>query len=219
MLERVQAAHIEQITSEIESVDVRQAEEVRQLGERLYFNRCGPAALFGCEPPRRNKLQTSFSGESTDPDHPAKIVAELVQNAAGCRWLIEQWTILGEQLEGTSFWQTIDRFRAIRLLGCQPIDAGHDRVIAEIFVASYAIEPRRKKPDDGFGEDPEPTANLAFQDVKSDFSAHELTQFAAGAQSTLAGHGEHERRRPMSRDPGGPRRSEHRVADRDARRA
>jgi hypothetical protein len=48
MVERIHAAHIEQITSEIEGVDARQAENVHELGRRLYFNRAGSAALFGC---------------------------------------------------------------------------------------------------------------------------------------------------------------------------
>ena len=50
---------------------------------------------------------------------------------------------LKERLEGSKFWQSVDRFQAIRLLGKQPGDAGEDRVVAEIYAASYGIEPGR----------------------------------------------------------------------------
>ena len=180
MLERVQRAHNEHVTSEIKNVDIRRAEDARQLGERLFFNRCGPAASYGYEPLRPNKLQTSFSGIAADPDHPAKLVMELEQTGAGCWWLIEQWTALKERLEGNNFWQAIDRFRAVRLLGCRPTDAGHDRVIAEIYVASYALEPPREKPDYGFEQEEDSIETEPFQDLKSDYTPHVLIQFANG---------------------------------------
>ena len=55
-------------------------------------------------------------------------------------------------------------------------------MIAEIYIASHGIERRRKKPDYGYGTEKEPAPNLAFQDVKSDFTTHELTQFAEGVK-------------------------------------
>jgi Domain of unknown function (DUF2760) len=182
MVERVHAAHIEQITSEIEGVDDRRAENVHQLGRRLYFNRGGSAALFGCAPFFRQKMpRTSAGGLAVDPDDPAMLVAALEDSADGCAWLAGQWQALRERLEGRNFWQSIDRFRAVRLLAAQPTDAGFDRVIAEIFIASHGIEPPRKRLD--YGADPEPAANRAFTDLKSDFSQDELTLFVEGVKA------------------------------------
>jgi hypothetical protein len=183
MVERVHAAHIEQITSKIEGVDDRQAENVHRLGRRLYFNRAGSGASFGCAPFFRQKVpKTSSSGLAVDPDDPAMLVAALEDSAEGCVWLAGQWRALRERLEGRNFWQAIDRFRAIRLLAAQPTDSGFDEIIAEIFIASHGIEPPRKRPDDDDDPDPEPAGNRAFADLKSDLSTDELTHFVEGVR-------------------------------------
>ena len=59
----------------------------------------------------------------------------------GCLWLKMRWSELAAQLEPGKFWQSHDRFKIIRLLRRQPIDALEDRTIAEIFVASHALNP------------------------------------------------------------------------------
>ena len=183
MVERIHAAHIEQITSEIEGVDDRQAENVHQLGRRLYFNRAGAAALFGCSSYlHKNKVQTSFNGMAVDADDPAMLVAALENSGQGCEWLLGQWRALGERLEGQNFWQSIDRYRAIRLLGALPTDSGFDRVICEIYVASHGIEPpRKKRPDEDLCQDR--AANRPFADLKSDFPQDELTHFVEGMKA------------------------------------
>ena len=50
---------------------------------------------------------------------------------------MNEWTYLKSKLG--SRWQSSDRFRAIRLLGAQPLDAKEQRHIAEIFLASHAL--------------------------------------------------------------------------------
>ena len=52
------------------------------------------------------------------------------------------------QLEPGKLWQSLDRLKAIRLLGRQPVDAVEDRRIAEIFVASHALNPVGDSPFD-----------------------------------------------------------------------
>ena len=59
----------------------------------------------------------------------------------------QRWEELG-QLEPGKFWQSHDRLKAIRLLGRQPVDAIEDRRIAEIFVASHALNPVGDSPFD-----------------------------------------------------------------------
>ena len=52
-----------------------------------------------------------------------------------------RWSELAAQLEPGKFWQSHDRFKIIRLLRRQPIDGLEVRTIAEIFVASHALNP------------------------------------------------------------------------------
>ena len=66
-----------------------------------------------------------------DPEHsrhPARLVAALEATAAGCDWLRERWAELGKILDAGRTWQPLDRLRAIRLLGKQPLDAGRRSV-------------------------------------------------------------------------------------------
>ena len=76
MLERVQPAHIEQITTEIESVTTNRPKMSGNLGSGCISIGAGLPPCLG---------SSRFVGTSTDllernsvdPDHPAKIVAEL----------------------------------------------------------------------------------------------------------------------------------------------
>ena len=141
MLDGVHSAYIEQVTTEIEEADEREDDHVHELGQRLYFNCAGLACTYGVKGYARLKAETSVSGKSVDADEPKKLVKQIASSARGCRWLIQEWTALKERLEGSKFWQSIDRFQAIRLLGKQPIEAGKKRLIAEIYAASHGIEP------------------------------------------------------------------------------
>ena len=55
----------------------------------------------------------------------------------------EQWKELREQVNRDVF-QSIDRLRATRLLGCQPADIAFDRDVAFIFIANAAVDPAGK---------------------------------------------------------------------------
>ena len=174
MMDRANAAYIEKVTTDLEETDEREEEDVDELAERLYFNRAGIAATYGCRSSGRNKENTSVSKKSVDPDGPKKLVNALAKSARGCRWLIKEWTELKERLEGSKFWQSVDRFRAIRLSGKQPADSGYDRFVAEIMVASHAIEPPLKtKADYDLGT----AGNLPAEDLLGDMTAVELDPF------------------------------------------
>ncbi len=180
MLDGVHAAYIEQATTDIEEADQREDDRVHQLGKRLYFNRAGSAAKYGVRTLSRLKAHTSVSTKSVDPDDPRKLVNQIATSARGCRWLMQEWMRLKERLEGSKFWQAIDRFQAIRLLGKQPTDAGEDRVIAEIYVASRTIEPARKKLD--------PYAAVldelgVFRELLGDFSSDQVGPIVEGIRA------------------------------------
>ncbi len=175
MIDRVRAAHIEKVTTDIEEADEREEDDVDQLAERLYFNRAGSAATLGCLCHGRGKDLTSFSGKSVDADKPSVLVKAIASSARGCRWLLKEWMGLKERLEGSRFWQSIDRFQAIRLLGKQPVDAGKVRIVTEIFIAGHAIDSVRIDAD----HDMEQAGSLPFRDLLSDMTTPELTNVAA----------------------------------------
>ncbi len=175
MVDRAHAAYIEKVTTDIEEADEREEDVIEELGERLYFNRAGWAATYGCLPHGRNKDLTSFSGTSVDDDSPRKLVTEIAKSAQGCRWLLREWMELKEKLKGTKCWQAVDRFRAIRLLGKQPVDAGMNRSIAEIFAASNALEAARK--NDLYDWDLGGIATI--RDLLGDMTSVELEKFVA----------------------------------------
>ena len=122
----------------LDEFDVNLAEDARVLINRLFFDPNGPTALYGERGGFRTKPgkpSASFSGKADDPNEPAKILIELEKTEFGCQLLLDEWTYLKSKLE--SRWESPDRFRAIRLLGAQPIDAKEQRHVAEIFLASH----------------------------------------------------------------------------------
>jgi len=158
-VERVRRAHLEGLTSQIETSDDTELEEVYELGKRLFFDPTGPTALYGIRPEIRNKKRTSWNGQAALPDDPDVLVRKLESSALGCQWMLQCWEELKAKLEtGGKFWQSHDRLKSIRLLGLQPIDAITDRRVAEIFVASHALNPIGKTPFDDLLSDMATTA-------------------------------------------------------------
>ena len=145
-IEHAQRAQVERVTSLIENHDENELEEVYRLGKRLFFDPAGPTPLYGIDPyyqPKKKK--TSWNGEAVDTNDPAVLLRTLEKSRLGCTWLRFRWLELKARAE-TSYWQGIDRLKAVRLLGLQPIDALEDERVAKIFVASDAIH--------AIGEDP-----------------------------------------------------------------
>jgi hypothetical protein len=52
----------------------------------------------------------------------ARLVNRLEVTALGCDWLLDRWGELRDLLEAGVKWQQPDRFKAIWLLGRQPLD-------------------------------------------------------------------------------------------------
>jgi hypothetical protein len=140
-IERLDQARFERITAAIESSDDDDDVAVHQLGQRLFFDPGGPTSMYGNRPQAGPGPRTSWSGQAPDPDDPRLLVHSLETSEAGCRWLRDCWEELRAQLEPGKFWQSYDRFRATRLLGYQPVDALKNRRIAEMLMASNALEP------------------------------------------------------------------------------
>ena len=138
-IEHAQRAQVERTSNLIENHDENELDEVHRLGKRLFFDPGGPTPLYGIEPyfqPKKKK--TSWNGEAVDSNEPALLVRTLEKSWLGCTWLRFRWLDLKARAE-TGVWQGIDRLKATRLLGMQPIDALDDERVARIFVASDVI--------------------------------------------------------------------------------
>ena len=138
-IERTRRAYLERVTRRIENADATERDAVWELGERLFFDPCGPPDLFGTREHDWRKVRSSWRGLAADPDDPAKLVRELESTEMGCWFLLERWRELREHLESGGFWVGLDRLRAIRMLGRQPVEAISDRRMADIFAASHAL--------------------------------------------------------------------------------
>ena len=93
----------------------------------------------GSHPPRATKRRAT-------PINHSRLVFRLESTATGCRWLLARWNELAAILEAGDCWRSPDRFRAIRLLGKQPLDAIVDRDVLRIFLACHVLCPSSKSP-------------------------------------------------------------------------
>ena len=148
-LDRVTRAQDARTTTQIIEGGVEeaelQAEEILEIGKRLFWDNRGPHQLLPtpadprCEFAGDSVPRTSFCESPDDPDQPALLVRRLQANAAGCQWMLDRWDELGTLVECDLAWLSPDKLKAIRLLGMQPIDAVDDLDVARIFLACFVI--------------------------------------------------------------------------------
>ena len=122
-LDRIERADAEGFRSCVETFDEKEREEALALVRRLFHNPSGSPASYGIGPQSLIRPKPSFSGQPVEVEEPAAIVEKLESSECGTRLLLDAWDILRERLEPEKFWQSPDRFRAIRLLKHQPADA------------------------------------------------------------------------------------------------
>ena len=131
---------MQRIRDLIEKAKETEAEEVYRLGKRLFFDRNGPIDAYGSDEAFFGK-RTSPNEEPVDTNEPAILVNKLERSAKGCEWLRDQWEQLkAPLLEPEGYWVGCHRLMAIRLLGRQPVNAVTDRLVAEVFVGSFALK-------------------------------------------------------------------------------
>ena len=122
-----------------------QAEEILEIGNRLFWDNRGPINFYPHRPirdvssPGDSVPRTSFCKSPDDPDQPALLVRRLQSSAAGCQWMLDRWEELSGLIECQLPWVASDKLKAIRLLGMQPIDAVDDLDVARIFLACFVI--------------------------------------------------------------------------------
>jgi SAM-dependent methyltransferase len=143
-LERSNRAEVARVSREFssktEDVDERERLEAVEHEKLLFFDRRGPSQLYPSRDYEHKQARTSCAEDPDDPHDPAKIVCLMERTRAGCRRLLKCWGELRRILEMGIGLRSGDRFRCIRLLGKQPLDAIGTPEIAEIFLACHVIE-------------------------------------------------------------------------------
>jgi len=121
----------------------REEEEAVALGQRLLWDARGPWQAYPHHPQTglSTDTLTSRPQDPADANTPALQVLRLERTVAGCRWLLDRWAELRARLEPGEVWTAPDQFKAIRLLGKQPLDAIDDPDVTLICLASVKLLP------------------------------------------------------------------------------
>jgi hypothetical protein len=150
---RLDRAHTARLSTRIHQGGISEAdiqnEQVIELGQKLFRDACGPAALQ-----LQRKMEASKSGRdshrisdySVDENHPMRLVHRLQTTSAGCEWLLEQWAELNDLLKSNVPWLASDKLKAVRLLGRHPIDAIDNRDVARVYLASNVLLKQEVEP-------------------------------------------------------------------------
>src|ERR1017187_1951659 len=97
--ERVERAHLEHLRNRIENADEVALRDAHALGNRLFFDPCGPTELYGSQPSNWRKNRPSWNPEAKEPGDPQELVWQLESTEAGCRWMLDRWNGRGGVLE------------------------------------------------------------------------------------------------------------------------
>ena len=128
-LDRADRAEVARLSHIIETLPVleanRQQEEAAALGRRLFSDRNGSGSI---------KLQSQIleallpgrKSPTSRPldvlDHAGAIVRRLESTGPGCQWMLDRWIELRAILDQGQAWPSIEKSRAIRLLGKPPLN-------------------------------------------------------------------------------------------------
>ena len=185
-------AEVARLVAESAREAARQTEKVARLGARLVRV---PARKIGTPPdpdPALDDEETllSWPFDPQHPGHPSHLVAGLEATAIGCSWLRDQWDDLGRILREGRTWQPMDRVRAIRLLGKQPLDFVADPQALSIYLACHAMDPNGP---DVFAEPLShvcrPRTEAKHQQMTARYAAVRAERYALGRVGRAGGAG------------------------------
>ena len=163
---RVQAA--DQF-SENEISDEKAAEQAEELGGLLFFDPGGPAVSMGMTRFSWTRSRLPSAERRMTRTSPGSLCA-LESTSAGCEFLLREWNRLKNRAK-KGFWLSPDRFRAVRMLKHQPVDAIENWTVAMIFVASHGILRLGKTGFEDLRADmPEPALDGFVRKLKARFS-------------------------------------------------
>jgi len=115
-------------------------ERVLSLGEWLFFD-FQDLWQFYPDPAAKDWPKSTCKDIPGGPHIPARLVIELESTYPGCCWLLERWNELRILTLPGNRWRAFDKFKAIRLLGKQPLDVLDDISgdLAVIFLATHLL--------------------------------------------------------------------------------
>jgi hypothetical protein len=148
-LERATRAETAQLSHMIRNHGIEkersEQEQAVAIGQRLLWAARGPWQLYPHHEHTGShwETRTSWSPDPADPHNPALLILRLEGTVAGCRWLLDRWAELRARLEPGELWTASDQFKAIRLLGKQPLDAVDDPEVTQIVLASAKLSGQR----------------------------------------------------------------------------
>jgi hypothetical protein len=115
------------------------------LGAILYWDQYGDYRLY----PHLDEgagVPISRPSSPDDPNDPARVLLRLESFLEGCQWLLDERGKLRDRLQPGLSWDSHHKFRAVRLLGRQPIDLPDEPEIPRIYVAAHTIYPQFGSP-------------------------------------------------------------------------
>jgi hypothetical protein len=146
MLDRARRAQVSRLATNIASAGIdqaiREADRVLCLGQKLFADNRAPLADYPHSDVGSGYSNTriSYSELLDDPEDPPRLVLHLQATAGGCQWMLDRWAELRSILEDGLNWQSVDKLKAVRLLGRQPLEAVDDRNVLLIFIACQRME-------------------------------------------------------------------------------
>jgi len=152
-------------------------DRVFELGRRVFFDSQERWPLYPDPSVEDFPVFERNSDPSSRHDPPARLVNELETTYLGCCWLLERWNELRMLTLPGNTWRAFDKFKAIRLLGKQPLDVLDDLSgdLAVIFLATHAICPMSKY---AFNELRCEVENLQFAVVRKRLEDRRIERFA-----------------------------------------
>jgi len=134
-------------TALAEQFGPEQEQAALALGERLFFDSQN-VWRFHPDPMAMDVPRSQRKEVPGGPDTPVRLVKQLESTYAGCRWLLKRWDELRVRNQPGKWWKAFDKFKAIRLLGKQPLDILTDNPgdLLVIFLASHQVHAVNKSP-------------------------------------------------------------------------
>jgi signal transduction histidine kinase len=147
-LERLKFAQDFQRSEFIEQAGIREQDEAAALGRMLLHDPDGPFWARRLDAFVQRGEATPEPASRDETNEPAWMVSRLISTEAGCQWLLDRWAELRGEFETRwePCWRYEEDFKAARLMGQDAVQALTDPELAEVFVASYAVDRRRRSP-------------------------------------------------------------------------
>jgi hypothetical protein len=131
----------------IEEARAREISQAIELGGRLRLSETLFELLVGTGPSSIKRGEGGSARAVLDlTASPAWLVPQLESTAAGCRWLAERWGQMRERLGPLAHWECEDAVIMVRLMGKTSRDVLNQSEVADVFLASHALDRRGRNP-------------------------------------------------------------------------